>query len=60
MNRRDLAIGLLDGLKITVLPNGRVRVEPAGMLAAPDCDAPAEEYPSLRALLAARLKRGTP
>lgn len=58
MNRRALAIGLLDGMKITALPGGRVRVEPAGMLAAPDCDAPVEEYASLKALLLARGKRG--
>ena len=57
MNRHDLAIGLLDGLKITALPNGRVRVEPQCVLAHPDVDVPAEEYPSLKALLAARLKR---
>jgi hypothetical protein len=60
VNRRDLAIGLLDGLKITALPDGRVRVEPQGLLAHPDMDVPAEEYPSLGALLAARLKRGEP
>lgn len=58
MNRRALVVGLLDGLRITALPNGRVRVEPAGMLAAPDADPPVEEYPSLKALLLARGKRG--
>lgn len=57
MNRRDLAIGRINGLHITALLGGRMRVEPQGMLAAPDCDAPVEEYPSLRALLVARLKR---
>jgi hypothetical protein len=60
MNRRDLLLGALGDLRIMMLPNGRVRVEPAGMLAAPDCDAPIEEYPSLRAMLAARLKRRAP
>ena len=47
----------LDGR--TALPDGRVRVEPAGVLALPDVDAPIEEYPSLKALLAARLQRNT-
>ena len=50
----------LGDLRITMLPGGRVRVEPTGALAAPDSDAPAEEYASLRALLAAQLKRGAP
>lgn len=30
VNRRYLAIGLLDGFKITAFPKGRVRVEPQG------------------------------
>lgn len=60
MNRRDLALGQLGTLRITMLPGGRVRVEPQGVLAHPDESPPAEEYPSLRALIAARLKGGAP
>jgi hypothetical protein len=58
MNRRDLDLGLLAGLRITALPDGRVRVEPEGQLAHPDMDVPVEEYPSLKALIDARLKGG--
>lgn len=59
MNPRELVVGDLGDLRITALPDGRVRVEPAGVLALPDGDAPVEEYPSLKALLAARLQRNT-
>jgi hypothetical protein len=48
------------GLRVTDLPGGRVRVEPAWRSAAPDADAHLKEHPSFCALLAARLKRGTP
>lgn len=54
MNRRDLVVGLLDGLVVTVLPDGRVRVEPQGVLAHPDMDPPVEEYPSLMAFMVSR------
>lgn len=55
MNRRELLVGALGGLRITALPSGRVRVEPEGVLAHPDEDVPAEEYASLADLIAARL-----
>lgn len=58
MNHRDLDLGLLAGLRVTALPDGRVRVEPEGQLGHPDMDVPAEEYPSLKALIDARLKSG--
>lgn len=51
MTRRTLRVTLA-GAIIEVLGDGRVRVVPAGVLAFPDADAPVEEYPSLKALLA--------
>jgi hypothetical protein len=52
VTRRELTVVLGD-LRLRMLPNGRVRVEPAGVLAHPDMDVPVEEYPSLGACLAA-------
>jgi hypothetical protein len=57
VNRRDLLVGALGDLRITALPDGRVRVEPTGVLALPDGDPPVAEYPSLKAMLAARLQQ---
>ncbi len=53
MNRRELLLGELGNQRVILLPGGRVRVEPQGVLAHPDMDVPVEEYPSLGAFLAA-------
>lgn len=57
MNRRDLLVGALGDLRVTRLPDGRYKVEAAGILAHPDESPPEEVYPTLQALLAARLRR---